>query len=780
MNRFYDVLDSRVPSWVRQAFALVVLLAGLGIFAAVANAHYPLRHWLFFVLARMWVFGLVFVLASLAAGWRILKWILPEPSVLGERLVLSFAIGVLVFVCGIFLCGIVGCLGLVVFFAWPAAMLLFGGPTLVRDARRIGRRLRPFGFRLLQPRSAIEAASAVGIVVSVVAIYLQVMTPANVSFDAQWYHLPMAEQYASSGRISPFAEGWYLGAIPQLSSLIYTWAFISPGALYDHIALAAHLEWFVFLATLVGVSVLARRLLGGRRVPYAAVAVFLFPGIFLYDSALGLMADHVMAFWGPPLALALFRLRRWFAVREAAVAALMTSAAALTKYQSSYMVSGAILATLALTIRRRRLAPLLAYAAVGLFVTSIHWLKNIFFYGNPVYPFAHAIFHGSHPFRAGGERLVGTDHLAVQFALNGTPAYRLAETAKALFTFSFLPHDWFPFHGDRPVFGSLFTLLLPLLLVIRATPELWITVVAVHLGIALWFMISHEDRYIQNLLPWMAACTAAILTLTWQRAARPVRAALVALVAFQIVWGGDLYFLRTHAMIGDSFLKKAVDFIAAGHEKRYEERFRYGSALQDIGPKLPKDAKVLLHTFQERLGIGRPSVADSDEWQLGIDYVAYPTAKTTFDVWKSMGITHAIWRSELGASTIEGVAREAVFAEAIDRYGADTRPMSGYLLSRLDASAARAGGDTPTKVAWFGCGADPRTGVYAPANLAQRWPERLISPLDFANDATQALAGVTVAVLRPGCPDVAPAVAELNSSFKRVMSAGDVSIWVRR
>ena len=35
---------------------------------------------------------------------------------------------------------------------------------------------------------------------------------------------------------------------------------------------------------------------------------FLFPGLFLYDSSLGLGADHVLAFWAVPLALAVRRL----------------------------------------------------------------------------------------------------------------------------------------------------------------------------------------------------------------------------------------------------------------------------------------------------------------------------------------------------------------------------------------------------------------------------------------------------------------------------------------
>jgi hypothetical protein len=779
VNRIIDLLTSRLPAWARQGVLLAALLAGLLVFAVVANEHYPLRHWLLFVYARLWLLGLVFLLASLAAGWRLLGWLLPEPSAPGERLAVALALGVLVFVWGIFLLGIFGWLNRPAFFAWPAALLTFGGPALLRDLRRAWRRLRPFGFRLLQPRTSIEAVAAAALVVGLIAIYLQVLTPSNVSFDSYWYHLPIAEQYATSGRIRPFVEGWFLGAIPQLASLVYTWAFISPGGLFEHVALASHLEWFLFLATLGSVSVLTRRLLGGVRTPYAAVAMFLFPGIFLYDSGLATTADHVMAFWAAPLALALLRLRRWFTPREAVVAALVTSGAALTKYQSSYLVTGAVLTVFVWTIRRRRLIPLAAFAATGIVATSIHWLKNLVFYGDPLYPFLHSVFR-SHPFREGGERFVSADNLAVQFALHGTLALKLRETLKALFTFSFVPHDWGAFHGDRPVFGSLFTLLLPVLLFVRATPDLWLNAAWVHLGIAIWFLTSHEDRYLQTLLPWMAACTATFLALAWRKGTRPVRVALVALVAFQVVWGADVYFLRTHAMIGDSFLKRTVDYFAAGHEKRYEERFRVWGGLQDVEPALPKDAKVLLHEIMEKVGIGRPTVADLDNWQLGIDYFTLATPQATMALWQGMGITHVVWKGESIATTYERVALQAVFLHAIEIYGVETKVLGGYFLTRLAYAPAPPGASTPTLVAWLGCGGDPPTGIYVPRNVDRRQPERVISPLDLANDPSPELAGVSVAVLRPACPDMAPAIAALNSSFKRVMGAGDVALWVRK
>src|ERR1019366_6412329 len=94
-----------------------------------------------------------------------------------------------------------------------------------------------------------------------------------------------------------------------------------------------------------------------------------------------------------------------------------------------------------------------------------------------------------------------------------------------------------------------------------------------NLGVAVWFLTSHQDRFLQSLVPWMAACTAAMLALAWRMGAL-VRGAVAMLVALQLVWGGDVYFYRQPTMAGDNPLKALVDHLGAGQEHRYEERDR--------------------------------------------------------------------------------------------------------------------------------------------------------------------------------------------------------------
>ena len=86
-----------------------------------------------------------------------------------------------------------------------------------------------------------------------------VADPNNAAADSHWYHLPIAEHYVAEGAVRPFVEGWYQGALPHLASILYAWAFMRPWAgLFDHVELAAHLEFVLFLETLFCVAVLVR------------------------------------------------------------------------------------------------------------------------------------------------------------------------------------------------------------------------------------------------------------------------------------------------------------------------------------------------------------------------------------------------------------------------------------------------------------------------------------------------------------------------------------------
>lgn len=762
------------------AVILLVLLGAAG-FASWLERFYPIRHWLFFHYALCWLYAGLFSAACLAAGLRLLHRLLPELTFLGERLTLGFALGVLVFFWGIFLAGLGGLLGQTLFFVWPLAMLAYGGPFAWSLFQQL--RWRGFATRLVQPRGLTEVLGAALLLVGMVAVYLQVMTPNNLGADAHGYHLPIAEQYVATGKIGPFAEGWYLGAYPHLASVLYTWAFLAPGGLSLHTALSSHLEWALFLVTLAGVSVLTGRLLG-RRAPFAAAVVFLFPGLFLSDSNLITSADHVLAFWAVPVALALLRVGQHRTTRDAALAGLMIGAAVLTKYQGSYMFVAGALAMLIFTVRFKQPRLLLAWALAGLLASSAHWLKNLVFYGDPFYPLGQWLF-ASHPLHPGAAQLFDRIFWMPVFAFRGTRWEKAVETVRVMATFSFEPHNWGSRYGLKPVFGSLFTLLIPALPLLRPKRALWMLVAAANLGVAVWFLTSAQDRFLQSLLPWMAACTAAMLALAWQMGLL-VRAAVVALVALQLVWGGDIYFYREHGMVpGDNPLKALVDHLGAGQEHRYEERDRPVADLLELGQLMPKGSKPVLHGLDGRLGLGHAFLVDEIGWQGAIDYAVLESPAAARALWRKLGATHVSWFRNRGSTSPEDLAREAVFARTLQQYTTEAVPAGGRLLARLmdrpkDAALANA----PTRIAWLGCGGDPMTRVYTPGELAHPGARDLsqvsrLSDENLRQEPLKALTQVNALIVRASCHSVAATLDRLKAEFETRIDAGDVSVWVR-
>jgi hypothetical protein len=680
---------------------------------------------------------------------------------------------VLIFFAGVFVGGVLHLYGVLFFFAWPLAMLAFGARPARRELFRLRVHLRRFGFRLFQPRGLVEAAAAAVLVVGTLAVYLQVLTPNNVGADSVWYHLAIAENYVASGGLRPFPEGFYNGTLPQLATFLYTWAFMAPGDLFHRMALSAHLEFALFVATLAGIGVVVRRL-AGARAPLAGALMFVFPGFLMFDSNLIVGADHVLAFWVPALIVAVLRWARRFETREAVLVALPLGGAMLTKYQAVYIFVPLALWAVAAAIRFRRWRPLVAWGVAVLVVWSPHWLKNTIFYGDPFYPMLHA-WLPSHPFPPGADALRAEVLTPAQFRLSGTPGRKLLDTLVIPFSFSFVPHDW-DFHGARPVFGSLFTCLLVGLPFARARLRIWLLVIAIHLGITVWFVTAHEDRYLQALLPAMVAVAGALALLLWRRGAL-ARGAVAVLVVSQAIAGSDVYFYRVHGMAGDAPIKGFVDFVSLGQKGQWKDQLRVWGDVDRNGlsTRVPKGGRVLAHHLVEQLGLGVPSVTDGVGWQAAVDYLAQPTPADTLAVWRSLGITHVSWKDPVQSRNRDFLAREAVFQRAVALYVPRVETVGQYPFGALDLRAPPAAAHVPTNIAWIGCGGDLETGIY--------------TPRQYADSQAPTVRGLTVPVLaranvvmrHPSCGFPSPEVASaIDAQFTRRVEVGDILLLTRR
>lgn len=773
----------------------MALLAGFAIFGWTVSGHYAPQLWLIFDYAKYWGLTVIFNAACLVSGFAALRKLIPSGMALRERLVLSMAVGVLLFFLGMFVGGILHLYGVVFFIAFPSLLLLGGGAATWRFAdRSIGLWLRTRRHRFRR-WSLLETVMFAGGVVALTIIYAAVIVPENSAYDAKWYHLPIAEHYVAIGGIAPFVEGWYQGALPHLSSLLYTWAMLLPvGPFVDKVLTCAHLEFSLFLWTIAAIPVLVRLLVPTARPRLAWVAMFLFPGLFLYDSSLGIAADHVAAFWAIPLFIALVHVWPSLELRWAVLVGAMLAAAMLTKYQAASLVALPILGIVArcvwLTLKARRghrFKPFLGAATAGLVMIVLfapHWVKNWVWYGDPAYPWLHKYFQAKQwtPDTAVRLESIYTNHLWTP--KGETTGEKLLATAKAVATFSFVPNDWNSLHGEVPVFGSLFTLLFLALPFLRAPRRLWGLFWCANMGVFVWYWMSHQDRYLQALVPWMAAFTAAALLLAW-RSGPLVRGAVVLLVGLQVAWGSDVPFIGTHRQIGQSPLKFAVDRAASGYNKAFDSRLGVGSSLLAVGQQLPADAVVLTHEEEQHLGLMRRTISDWSEWQGGLSYGRFKSPAEVHDRLVAYGVTHIVQMPERSRDS-DALPGDIVYYDYVTHFAKLWKNIAPWKVMTI---AAQRPAETPYRpLLWLGCENLYDDGVYEfSAMMTPFWGKRdkatVGKPLHGVSkkDSTaldSALAEVDSVAYDPRCFPIPPP--SMPSAFIKVAMRGPVELWIRR
>ncbi len=716
-------LERTLTSSRRVALTMLLLVA-CAYFLTVVNRHYPIRHWLFWRYASYWLILGAWTFGCLAAGHRVLRAVLRRSLRFQEQLLVSMAIGVLLSFMLTFVAGLLHLFGTLYFFALPILMSAVGGRGFVLYVWRYARRRRRIRVPSVRPLNVLFTLLGV---LGAGMVYFQILSPENVGFDARWYHIPIGESYWAAGGIGPFREGWYPSTQPHLTSVLFAWAFQIPGSVpFDQVELCLHMEFCFFLWSLVGINVLVARCIGRGRAPFAWVIRFAFPGTFLYGSTLNGGADHVCAALVPPTVLALLYTWRSLSVAWAVLLSVFVATIALTKTMTTLMVAppivlGFLLRALWLASARFRKqptspnwwkAPLLA-ALAGLAVSAPYWLKNWIWYGDPVFPLlARAgVLHSP----LWTER--GAEFFAVSFQ---DDFWRPApgkdgwlDTAKVLFTFSFEPHDWAERHGKTPVVGSLFTLLT--LLLPFTKPRSWramgLTVIALF-GIAAWYRMNHQDRYLQGILPLLAAATGAALVLIW-REHLVARAIVGLLVGAQVVWGGDVYFIRTHAM-STAPLQAVNELLESGYRKNYKDRlWPYFS--RGFREHLPKGATVLFHRVYTSTGIGAHFVVDDPRMQPAI---SWEDARDPGDVWDTLrrhGVSHVISDATKSDAWVS-LRSDLLFYAFIQQHGHDAKHIGSYRVTTVPQKRPT-GFKHGDHVAYLGCDDSYLDGLYRVTDL---------------------------------------------------------------
>jgi hypothetical protein len=693
--------SSRKSPWVRRARLFTL---GLALVCAIVTLlsqlapHYELHRWLFWRYLDCWALGAAFSAFCTSAGFALLKAIGPRHIPLRERLVFSMACGVLIFYLGMFLGGLAGLYHAAFAVAWPIVMFAVGAWPLYRSLRRVFPHWRSARQRARRWGNWQILAMVLG-GIGLLMVYVNILTPDNASYDSRWYHLALPEDYVAAGGLYRSPEGWFHTALPQLACLVYLWPYLFHWLLpFDHVEIAAHLEFVFFVWTLLSVGPLVRYLVPKARTAATWAAYFLFSGIFCYDSTLNVGADHIAAFWAIPIYLTMRRAWPKLELRPCLLLGVMLAGAISTKVQAVELLvfPSAVIAIrgvwlLVLKLRRRdqllrihRFAfwtgPLVV-AGTLLLLTTPYWLKNWIWYGDPLYPalYKHLHLHPWHP---------DMDHFYVTLVERhfwrpeGTFGQKALLTAKALFTFSFKPHDWDFMHRDWPVFGFLFTLSWFAMPFIKAGRRLWVAFIGGHVGVVTWFLFSAQDRYLQIIVPWMVACVAAVILRAWSEGWF-VRVPLLGLIGLQAVWGGAAYFIPSHSQIsGGRPLPRVLELLSSGYRKAPQGRLDVFTDFAAVGAATPKDAVILLHRMEKHVGLRRRIVMDHPSWQALIDYNRLDSERDVYDLYRSIGVTHVLW-SDGNTVSEDSIAGDLRFYDFVSHVTQPERKIGGLLLGEM-------------------------------------------------------------------------------------------------
>jgi hypothetical protein len=365
----------------------------------------------------------------------------------------------------------------------------------------------------------------------------------------------------------------------------------------------------------------------------------LFPGIFVFDGNLGGAADHFAAVFAVPVVLAF---ARWLATpepRHAVLLGALAGGALLAKLHLVYLLVpiGVVAAVFVAGAPRQRLPSAALVAGVAAALAALHFGRSWIFYGSPFYPLAQDWFGGVPTLP---DAALHFDRLQADWRF--LPPEDIGErTLSALrhsFLFSFSPRYWF--NWNHPTFGSLFTLLLPLLLVLGRVPRLWLAAGIGWGALFTWAFTFPIDRNLQTLAPLLAATAGALLVRGFELG-RLARLGLSVLVGLQIVWGADYFFS------GGERIRSALTLIRSGLNGTAEDRYRsFRSDYIELGRWLPKDAVLMLHTHHQMLGIDRPVLLDWAGFQGLIDYRPLQSAHDLDARLRELGVTHVVWVAE--------------------------------------------------------------------------------------------------------------------------------------
>ena len=224
----------------------------------------------------------------------------------------------------------------------------------------------------------LPRALRIFLLLSVMIALLQALSP-PVAWDALVYHLTIPQRTLMAGRLLPFNDLLPHEDFPIFMSSLYLLAILLRGDI------AAQCIHFLFGLMTLGLIALTTRQLFAREAVPAALAITLSIPIMLLLSSWA-YSDIALTFF---TLAAVYVYHRWLAERAQGyliLSGLLAGLALGLKY-TSFLLPVTIIAFLPHDARGSRLRAITLFILACIATAAPWYLKNLWFTGNPIYPF---------------------------------------------------------------------------------------------------------------------------------------------------------------------------------------------------------------------------------------------------------------------------------------------------------------------------------------------------------------------------------------------------------
>lgn len=311
---------------------------------------------------------------SYGAGKSILIRSQISPGGLWEDYAFSSGLGLGAIALGLFLLGLVKLLYPLTLIMLAVILIAISTPHLLTLAKKLTT-LRPNRWDLLFLLALLL----------ITGLEFCLINWSPLDFDELNYHLALPEIFFRSHAVAAIPYNMYSN-FPLNVEMLYLPALAWEGA---HACRAVHLL-FLLLCTITVFSI-ARRHFGPRTALFSALIFMGIPNVIRH-SVLAYNDFGLLLY----ILLSIHALLEWESDRKdhwLILSGVFCGLAVGTKYTGAINL---LLLSLFVLGSRRRVGPLIRFLLPGLLVSAPWLLKNVFFVGNPVYPFLYGVFGGKY------------------------------------------------------------------------------------------------------------------------------------------------------------------------------------------------------------------------------------------------------------------------------------------------------------------------------------------------------------------------------------------------